>query len=151
MPVARQDKDRAAALGFETTSEANPMPPRPARLLVTVLAGVPWLMVGVQWLMILPRFDRLFHNYGLPLPTFPRAVLDLARWLGDNVLLAGWAFLVCVILSLFRVWKVMGQDMSARQRNWRLLAVFAVPLVLFLLAWVGVAGPYSKLREALTR
>ncbi len=127
------------------------MPSSSARFLVTVLAIVPWLMAGVQWLVILPRFDRLFQNYGLQLPTFPRAVLDLARWLGDNVLLAGWAFLVCVILSLFRVWKVMGRDMPARQRNWRLLAVFAVPLVLFLLAWVGVAGPYSKLREALAR
>jgi type II secretory pathway component PulF len=127
------------------------VPSRSSRLLVAVLAAVPWLMLGTQWFLVLPRFARLFDQFGLQLPLLPHLLMVLVRLAGEYFLIVGWFFLMGVMLSVTGVFRLMRQDLPAKTRNLLLSLVFALPVAVFLLSWVGVAGPYSKLMEGLGR
>ncbi|WP_020471945.1 hypothetical protein [Zavarzinella formosa] len=126
-----------------------PVPTRSSRVLLTALVTVPWLMVGVQWFLVLPRFARLFDQFGLRLSIPSNYIIAAVKWAGETFFLSGWVFLVCVMLSMFRVSRLMKQDLSPKTRNRHLLMVFAVPMTLFILSWVGIAEPYSKLMRGL--
>ena len=126
-----------------------PVPSRSSRLLVTLLVAVPWIMVGVQWFVILPRYARLFDQYGLKLPHLSEWLIAAVKRAGETFLISGWILLLCLMLSMFRVHRLMKADLPAKTRNRRLFAVFAIPLTLFLLAWLGVAHPHAKLIEGL--
>ena len=128
-----------------------PVPSRSSRLLLCALSALPWLMLGVEWFLVLPRFARLFDRYQLSLPTVSRWTVAAVRWAGENFFFAGWAWLMCMILSMSAVSRVMRREMPARGRNLRLLAVFALPLIVFLGAWLGIHDPYSRLMQGLGR
>jgi len=128
-----------------------PVPPRSTRLLVTLLVAVPWLMVGMEWLLVLPRFARLFDQYGLRLPSVSHAIVSAVRWAGENFFIAGWAYLMCIILSMSGVNRLMNRDLESKVRNRRLLVVFAIPVFVFVASWLGIHHPYSKLMQGLGR
>jgi hypothetical protein len=91
-----------------------------------------WETVAFQIVFVVPRFERLFAEFGLRLP-----------WMTERVIRdAWWIALVCLIVLLFGC---MGQ----RTRRFGFVLLVLVPLALNLLIIVSLYLPYTALVEAL--
>lgn len=120
-----------------------------ARRTIMMMVVVIWLTVGVQWLVWLPRFGKVFREFGLLLPWYSEALLQTYGWLFRYVWLVGWFYLMAIFLSMIRVRRLMQQDCTNRHRNIQLSIVFFIPLLFFLWACLGLVIPYIKLMAGL--
>jgi hypothetical protein len=101
-------------------------------VIYAVCSALLWLTVAFQIVFIVPRFERIFTEFGLRLP-----------WMTERVIRdAWWIALVCLIVLLFGC---MGQ----RTRRFGIVLLVVVPLALNLLILVSLYLPYTALVEAL--
>lgn len=128
---------------------ANPSPAR--RRVVALLALVPWPLVLFQLLFVLPRYDRLFREFGLKVSGLAQLSLDVSLWAHRHLLLAFLITFVLMGLSFGTATWVQSSAGSRGRRVLVLLVVFGVPCGLFVLAWVGVLGAHRTLVEGLDR
>lgn len=130
---------------------ASPLPSPGRRALVTLLALLPWPLVLFEFLLVLPRYDKLFHQYGLKADSVTAFLLAVSAWVRAHVFLA---FLVTFVLmgsSVGVAYASQAVPVSRGRRLIVLLVVFVVPCALFVLSWVGVMWAHRTLVEGLKR
>jgi hypothetical protein len=98
-----------------------------------VLGFLPWLAV-VGELVLLPRLERQYRDFGIKLPLLTEMVLRHSRWAVPTLTLA--ALLVCIGLGSRSPWL------------WVFLLLL-LPLVLNLVVGVGLFFPYMVLLDGL--
>jgi type II secretory pathway component PulF len=124
--------------------------PSPAqRRAVTLLATLPWALVLFQFLLILPRYDRLFRDYGVKVPELTGLLLNISAWVRAQVLLSFVITFVLMGVSVGVSHVVQSTPMSRGRRLLYLLIVFGMPSLAFVLAWVGVSVTHRRLVEGL--
>jgi type II secretory pathway component PulF len=122
--------------------------PSPARRrAVTLLATLPWALVLFQFLLILPRYDRLFRNLGLKVPDLTALMLNISAWVRTHVLPSFLITFALMGVSVFIAHLVQTTPMSRGRRLLFLLIVFGMPCLAFVVAWVGVIGTERRLVE----
>src|SRR3954467_6714593 len=106
--------------------------PSPARRrAVTLLAALPWPVVLFQFVAILPRYDKLFREFGLHLPDLTALVLNAAAWLSRNVLIGFLGTFVLMTVSVATAHTIQSVELSRNRRAAVLLFVFGVPCLVF--------------------
>src|SRR5262245_31073841 len=126
--------------------------PSPARRrTVTFLAVLPWPLILFQFLFTLPRYEKMFREYGLKISDFTALLFDIAAWVHDHMFLAfGFTFLFTG-LSVVTADVVQTRSVSKSRRLLVLLVVFGLPCLLFVLSWLGVLGTHRRLVEGLNK
>lgn len=130
-----------------TTPTAPPSSAR--RLIVTLLVPVLYLVLLFQLVVVVPRYAKVFAQYGLKLPDLTQFCVDASAWVVAQPVFALSATAVVVIASMVVVNRAYRS--AQRRRGWVLFLVYAVPLLAFLVVWLGVAGPHAKLMDGLQR
>jgi hypothetical protein len=114
-----------------------PTAPPPSVLLMGVsgvLSLLLWLAVVGQLVIIVPRLERLFGDFGIKMPLLSQWVIQHSRWAVPTIAIA--ALLVCIGLGRRSPWP------------WVFLW-FLLPLVINLLVGVSLYFPYMELLEGL--
>ena len=127
------------------------VPSPAARRAVTLLAALPWAAVLFQFLAVLPRYDKLFREWGLRVDDFTAVTLNVSAWARNNFLVAFLTTLGLMAASVFTAHTVQSADLPARRRAAVLLFVFGVPCLVFGLAWLGVLNTHRTLVEGLKK
>src|SRR5262245_8500584 len=126
--------------------------PSPARrLAVTFLAPFPWALFFFQLLLIVPRSARLFAEMGLKLPELTEFLIDLSRWARGHLVATGAIALTLLGGSMVAAYGAQTANLSRARRVGLLLLIFGLPAALFVVAWVGVQVPQSRLAEGLAK
>lgn len=126
--------------------------PSPARRrAVTLLAALPWAAVLFQFVAVLPRYDRLFREFGLKVDDVTAVTLNLSAWLRNHFLVAGLLTFGLMAASVFAAHTVQSVDLPGRRRAAVLLFVFGVPCLVFGLAWLGVLNTHRTLVEGMRK
>ena len=124
--------------------------PSPAqRRAVTLLATLPWALVLFQFLLILPRYDRLFRDFGLKAPDLTGLVLIISAWVRAHIFLSFLITFALMGISVGVAHVVQTTPMARGRRLLFLLIVFGMPCLVFVLAWVGVIVTHRRLVEGL--
>jgi hypothetical protein len=143
-------RDGAGGAGASPPA-ATPDPPAARRAVVAVLALLPWALVLFDVLLVLPRYDKLFRQYGLKLDSLTQFLLDLSAWVRAHVFLAFVMTFALMGVSVGAAYAVQAARVSRARRLLLLTVVFAVPCAVFVLAWVGVMGTHRTLVEGLRK
>jgi hypothetical protein len=130
---------------------APPAPSPPPRGLVTVLALLPWPLVLFEFLLVLPRYEKLFRAYRLKVNSVAAVLLDISAWVRAHVFLAVLTTFVLMGISVGAAHVAQTLPVSKWRRLLALLVAFALPCVLFVLSWVGVMWTHRTLVEGLKR
>jgi len=126
--------------------------PSPARRrIVTVLAVFPWAVLLGQLAFVLPRYNKVFNEFGLKLPDAIDAVFAVSTWVHTHLFLASLISFVLAGASVFVAHFVQVTPGSSARRLLVLFLVFAIPCLLFLASWVGVFWAQRKLAEGFNR
>jgi hypothetical protein len=126
-----------------------PSPSR--RRAVTLLAALPWPLVLFQFLVALPRYDKMFREFGLKIDDFAALLLNVSAWVRNHYLLAGLITFGLMAASMFTAHTVQSFEMPAKRRAAILLFVFGVPCLVFGLAWLGVLNTHRTLVEGIKK
>jgi hypothetical protein len=118
---------------------------------ITLLAALPWILVLSQFLLVIPRYERMFREHGLKLTPFTALLIDISAWARSHVLFALALTIVLVFATVGAVVAVQAGLVSRRIRSLVLLLAFGVPCGLFILSWVGVMGTHRTLVEGLNK
>src|SRR5262249_40119989 len=122
--------------------------PSPARrLAVTFLAPLPWAMFFFQLLLIVPRSAKLFTEARLKLPALTQFLVDASGWARGHLVATAAIALTLLGVSMVAAYGAQTANLSRARRVGLLLLIFGLPTALFLVAWVGVQVPQSKLAE----
>ena len=127
------------------------VPPPARRRAVTLLAALPWPLVLFQFLVSLPRYDKIFREFGLKVDDFTAVLLNLSSWLRNHFLVAFLITFGLMTASVFTAHTVQSIDLPGRRRAAILLFVFGVPCLLFGLAWLGVLNTHRTLVEGMRK
>jgi hypothetical protein len=119
--------------------------------ILTLLAALPWLLLLFQLLLVVPRYQRLFHEHGLKTPAFTSAILDVSMWVRGHTFIAVGITLVLIFATVGVVLAAQAGLVSKRIRYLFLTLAFAIPCGLFVLSWVGVMGTHRTLVEGLKK
>jgi type II secretory pathway component PulF len=130
---------------------ASPVPSPARRRLVAALALLPWALLLFEFLLVLPRYDQLFRQYGLTLDSLTRFLLDVSAWVRAHAFLTFLITFALVGVSVGTAYGIQTARVSRARRLLILAAVFAVPCALFVLSWVGVLHTHRTLVEGLKR
>lgn len=122
-----------------------------ARRILCGFVVVLWAVVGFQWGVLVPRYGKIFREFGLLLPWYSESLLLVQAWLSRYWFVAGWMWLMALFLSVLGIRRIAMQDRSARSRQVAMLGLYLIPVIIFAWACLGVAVPYIKLTEALNR
>jgi type II secretory pathway component PulF len=126
--------------------------PSPARRrAVTLLAALPWPAILFQFLVSLPRYDKVFREFGLTVDAFTAVLLNVSAWLRDHFLVAFAITFGLMALSVFAAHTVQSVELPGRRRAAVLLFVFGVPCLVFGLAWLGVLNTHRTLVEGMRK
>jgi hypothetical protein len=113
--------------------------------------AVPWTILLLSLLMIVPRYEQTFHDYNLTLPGLTEIVLGLSRWVG------GFWFLVPFVLVIFlaldgAVLFLLRGSPRTRALSWAWFVVqLLVPPAAGALCWLGIWTGLRALAEELAR
>src|SRR5829696_6476463 len=108
-----------------------PVPSPARRRLVTLLAALPWPLILFQFLVSLPRYDKIFREFGLKVDSFTAVLLNVSGWLRDHFLVAFLLTFGLMAASVFTAHTVQSVDLPGRRRAAILLFVFGVPCLVF--------------------
>jgi hypothetical protein len=121
------------------------------RRAVTLLAILPWTLLLFEFLLIVPRYKKVFDEFGLKVVGLVEGIFIVSGWVQRHVL---FAFLLTLAMTSFSVGLAHGVQstpVSKSRRQFVLFLVFAVPCLLFLLVWLGMFWTDRKLAEGLQR
>jgi type II secretory pathway component PulF len=124
---------------------------RSKRLMISLFAALPWLLILLHLLVIVPRFMKMFQEYGLKLPVMTQLVINLSHLVRSQLIPA------CAILFLLvAAWWGVADAICRKetQPGWRsiaLLILYSIPVGIFVLCWLGVGLPYNQLQDGLRR
>jgi hypothetical protein len=127
---------------------------RPTPFVPGVLAlvhGAAWVALVLVLLLVVPRYDKMFKDFGLKLPLLTEMVVAASRWV-----VRYWYVLVPagVVLLALDAAVLHGLRLAPATRilSWLwFLLILAGTLVALLVVWLAVAHPMAKLHEGLTR
>ncbi|HJZ91760.1 MAG TPA: hypothetical protein VKE40_12870 [Gemmataceae bacterium] len=126
--------------------------PSPARrLAVTFLAPFPWAIFFFQLLLIVPRSARLFAEAGLKLPALTQVLADVSGWARGHLVATVTVAIAFLGMSMVAAYGAQTANLSRARRVALLLLIFGLPTALFIVAWVGVQVPQSRLAEGFAR
>jgi hypothetical protein len=129
-----------------TTSTPPPRSASPAVWLI--VHGVLWLAAVLALVILVPRFKRVFQEFGMKMPDLAQRVIDLS----DLAAAGGFALPVILIGLLALDWFVL--DRLGRRpgcRGWRTLwavALTASPLLLLAVIALTLWYPTTALQNA---
>jgi len=121
------------------------------RRAVTLLAILPWVLVLFQLLLVVPRYKRLFDEFGLKVSGSVELILFASGWVQRHILFAFLFTFLLIAGSVGLAHYVQTTPVSKSRRLIVLLLVFAVPCALFLLVWLGMYSTERKLAEGFQR
>src|SRR5262245_51761916 len=128
-----------------------PAPSPARRLIVTLMAPVPWALLLIQLVLIVPRYSKLFADFGLKVPVLTQVCIDAALWVRTYLVIAFLATLALMGASAGTAYWAQSTRMSSARRVTLLLVVFGLPTGLFILAWVGMLIPQRRLAEGFAK
>jgi type II secretory pathway component PulF len=133
------------------TATPTPEPTPPARrLILALLVAVPWLLLLFQLVVVVPRYAKLFAEFGLKLSDLTQVAIDVAAWTNEYPTLALVLGGSVIALSMLLVYRASA-NLKDQRRWWLLFFVYAIPTAAFLVVWLGVAGPHAKIEEGLRK
>lgn len=130
---------------------SEPLPSAGRRRMVALMAVLPWPVVLFQFLLVVPRYAKLFNDIGLKLPPATSFLIDVSNWTRGHTLLAFSITSILTFASVIVAQTAQSWPMSRRNRALVLLAVFGFPCLLFGLTWLGVWSTHRTLVEGLNR
>ena len=126
--------------------------PSPARrIAVTLLAALPWPAVLFQFLVVLPRYNKLFRDFQIKVDDFTAVLLNVSAWVHRNLIVAFAIAFALMGVSVVAAYTAQSVEMPRARRAATLLFVFGVPTLVFVLAWVGVLSTQRTLVEGLRK
>jgi hypothetical protein len=126
--------------------------PSPARRrAVTLLAILPWILLLFEFLLIVPRYKKVFDEFGLKVAGLVDGIFLVSGWVQRHVVVAVLLTLLLTAISVGLAHAVQIIPVSRTRRLFVLFLVFAVPCLLFLLVWLGMFWTDRKLAEGLQR
>src|SRR5262245_19514215 len=126
--------------------------PSPARRrAVTLLAVLPWVLVLFQLLLVVPRYKKLFDEFGLKVTGTVELIFLVSSWVQKHLLFAFLFTFLLIAGSVGLAHYVQTTSVSRSRRLIVLLFVFAVPCTLFLLVWLGMFSTERKLADGFQR
>src|SRR5947207_3250451 len=63
-----------------------------AMIYPTVVILIAVAIVSMIMIFVIPKFEGIFHDFGVTLPAITQMLLDVARWFANQY---GWAYLLC--------------------------------------------------------
>jgi hypothetical protein len=128
-------------------------PSRPPATDLVIGVAIPaflWACFFVGLVLVVPRFKRIFMDFGMALPAITEAVLAVSDWAASYwyVLILSVPFLlvpaVAVVYGLARL--------PARLLSWLwFVLMIALPLLAMVLVFVAIYLPLVKLQEGLAK
>lgn len=108
------------------------------------------MLLLFQLIVVVPRYAKVFAEFGLKLPDITQICIDVAHWVNQytTAALLGWGGAIGSSMLLVYWW---AGDLKAKHRWWLLFGLYAIPTAAFLMVWLGVAGPHAKLEEGLRK
>jgi type II secretory pathway component PulF len=108
-----------------------------------------WLALPIQLIVTVPKFKRVFDDFGMKLPDLTLVVVDVSMWFVDYWWVIAPAFLAGLVA-------LVGIGFLCRNRSrrafWGWFLLTAGPAVLLnLLVLYAVESPYMALMEGLSR
>lgn len=128
-----------------------PLPSPARRRAVSLLVIFPWILLLFQFALMLPRYNKLFHEHNLKLSPLTTIVLDVSTWVQKYLLLAFLIVFACMGISIGIAHAIQSREMSGGRRLLVLLLVFGLPCGLFAVSWLGVWNTHRTLIEGLQR
>jgi type II secretory pathway component PulF len=104
-----------------------------------------------EFMLVLPRYDKLFREHHLKVPSHTDLLLTIGHWVENHVLAAFLITFALMGVSFGLAHTAQTTAMSRRRRLLILLVVFGLPCLVFILAWVGVETTHRTLVEGLKR
>jgi len=110
-----------------------------------------WLGVAIMLLVVTPRMEAVFTDFGVALPILAVAAIDASRWLrgaGGGVpgaVVAGPVYLLMLIAPV--AWAALAPRSKAPRAALLVLALVCAAGLLFLA--IAIGAPYLRLLEAI--
>lgn len=130
---------------------SEPLPSAGRRRMVALMAVLPWPVVLFQFLLVVPRYAKLFRDFRFDVPPATRLLIDVSTWTRGHTLLAFSITSILTFASVIVAQTVQSRPLSRRTRALILLAVFGLPCLLFVATWLGVWNTHRTLVEGLNR
>src|SRR4051812_15270526 len=105
----------------------TPLPSPARRRAVALLAALPWPVVLFEFLAVLPRYDKVFRQFGLKVDDFTAVLLNISAWVGRNVPAAFAIAFALMGVSVLAAHPVQTPEVPRNRRAAVLLFVFGVP------------------------
>lgn len=118
---------------------------------ITLFSILPWALLLIEFLFILPRYEQLFRQFAIKIDAFSTLLLEISAWVRAHVLAAFLITFALMIVNVCVSVVVQSARISRRRRMTVLLFVFGIPCLLFVLTWVGVLLTHRRLVEGLQR
>ena len=124
----------------------------PALFWAAILLGLDailWLALPIQLILTVPKFKRVFDEFGLKVPDLTRIVLNVSMWFVDY-----WWVIAPAYLALLAGIVAIGFHCRNRSRRtfWSWFLLTAGPAILFnMLVLYAVESPYMALMKGLSR
>ena len=119
--------------------------------MVALLAVLPWPVVLFQFLLVVPRYAKLFQDFRLRLPPATALLVEVSTWTRGHTFLAFSITSILTFASVIVAQTVQSRPLSRRNRALILLGVFGLPCLLFAATWLGVWSTHRTLVEGLNR
>jgi len=117
--------------------------------ILLVLDAVFWFVLPYQLIMTVPKFKRVFDDFGLKVPMLTEAVVSVSMWFVDY-----WWVIFLPFLIFLAIIVVIGFLCRNRSSKWFWLWwLFTIgpAIVLNLIVLYAVEGPYMELMEGLRK
>jgi type II secretory pathway component PulF len=118
-----------------------------------MLAACTWLGIVVVMLVMVPKFEEIFRDFGVGLPWFARVVIGASQWLsGSNPgqTLPGVMFIGPLLLLLFVALAALGVNSRTRLLAIILLGAMCVlGVALFAAGFASIQAAMSSMTQSL--
>jgi type II secretory pathway component PulF len=106
------------------------------------------LFVGL--FLIVPRYDKLFRDYGMNLPWLTENVITVSRWVVNGCFLLVMSVPFLIALDFGILFHLRSRGRQLLSWLWSFLLLF-IPGIVVVLCAVAIWLPYQKLHEGLSK
>jgi type II secretory pathway component PulF len=132
-----------------TDSTDSDRPNLTVTVVVILLAILLWIIVAVEFVFVVPLYERIFRDFQVVLPFAAEVVIATSRWFVKYFYILPVPFVILGIAVAASTWAIRH---SLQKRGLGLLwcaLMLLLPALVGFLIWFSCYLPYAELLEAL--
>jgi type II secretory pathway component PulF len=133
-------------------TESQPKPPgAAARMLFVAAAAVPWLAIAIHFVVVVPRYKRLFEQFGMQLTTGVAWQIHLSTIILKRPLIGNAIAFAILGVYMMLAFFVASRPWSKLKHTISLIVLIALPLLFYVSIWMLLHANKTELDRGLLK